>query len=194
MKIEEAANYLKEELARWERDCKSNHPMKDALALAIQMLETGEVYMTGDDYNLFIKGYKDGMKDYKSLVEESDPADSENKVRLINANALKAEMTKCQIADFIAVQSVLDTIDNAPTVKTFTLLDIEENYKKGLEKGLSEWETERPQGEWIKDEEHSITINMFKCSNCGGGGYPSFKYCSHCGALMVKEEKNESRS
>lgn len=52
----------------------------------------------------------------------------------------------------------------------------------------------RPQGEWVKDEYHSITINIFKCSNCGGGGYPIFKYCPHCGALMIKEEKNESRS
>lgn len=42
----------------------------------------------------------------------------------------------------------------------------------------------RPQGEWIKDEEHSITINMFRCSNCNGGGHTHFKYCPNCGADM----------
>ena len=38
-------------------------------------------------------------------------------MRLGDLDALKAKITKCQIADFIAVQSVLDIINNAPTVK-----------------------------------------------------------------------------
>ena len=44
---------------------------------------------------------------------------------------------------------------------------------------------ERPQGEWLKDEEHSITIEMFKCSNCGyWGGADHFNFCPRCGARM----------
>ena len=45
---------------------------RQALNVVIQMLETGEVYMTGEDYNLYIEGYKAGMKDYKSIVEENE--------------------------------------------------------------------------------------------------------------------------
>lgn len=62
--------------------------------------------------------------------------------------------------------------------------------KGGLDEGyelIGKYE-ERPKGEWIKDEEHSITINMFKCSNCNGGGHPHFKYCPHCGVEMHKKE------
>ena len=41
------------------------------LDIAIKVLNTGEIYMTGEDYNLFLEGYKDGMKDYKSIAEEN---------------------------------------------------------------------------------------------------------------------------
>lgn len=33
--------------------------------LAIKALETGEVYMTGEDYNLYMEGYKDAKKDFE---------------------------------------------------------------------------------------------------------------------------------
>jgi len=52
-----------------------------------------------------------------------------NEVRLIDANALIKEMKKCNIADFIAVQSVLDIIDNVPTVRT-------DNYAMGYQDGV----------------------------------------------------------
>lgn len=186
MKIEEAANYLKEELARWERDCKSNHPMKDALALAIQMLETGEVYMTGDDYNLFIKGYKDGMKDYKSLVEESDPADSENKVRLIDADELKKNKPE-EYIDGTRVYFQYE-IDNAPTVE---VTDYDTGYQDGLEDGLNDI---RPQGEWIRYRDNPHQPEHIKCSNCGQYWSISeqdkiFDFCFKCGAYMRKGGK-----
>lgn len=38
--------------------------MQQALDLAIKALETGEVYMTGEDYNLYIEGYKAGKRDF----------------------------------------------------------------------------------------------------------------------------------
>lgn len=36
-----------------------------AFNLAIKALETGEVYMTGEDYNLYMEGYKAGKRDFK---------------------------------------------------------------------------------------------------------------------------------
>ena len=45
---------------------------------------------------------------------------------------------------------------------------------------------ERPQGEWIYDSDHSITIDMYKCSICGGYGYEHFKFCHNCGSDMQK--------
>ena len=86
---------------------------------------------------------------------------------------------------------LLDEIDNAPTIKTFTLLDIEEQYRKGLEKGLSAWETERPQGEWIIIDKYS---DDYKCSVCNSyplerGEYPELsKFCPACGAKMKIQE------
>lgn len=201
MKIEEAANYLKEELARWERDCKSHHPMKDALALAIQMLETGEVYMTGDDYNLFIKGYKDGMKDYKILVEESDPADSENKVRLIDADELKKAIEPLANNHTVvscAYRNMLDIIDNAPTVEPHYLSDLPDETIKSLQTvaidvsdGFVVFERKRPQGEWIKDN----SGDRF-CSVCGKsalyheiGLMIESRFCPNCGADMQGDKE-----
>ncbi|MBO7733858.1 MAG: hypothetical protein J6S67_14945 [Methanobrevibacter sp.] len=39
-------------------------------------------------------------------------------------------------------------------------------------------------GHWIKDEEMSIMFDIWKCSECGGGGDKHFKYCSYCGSKM----------
>ena len=45
---------------------------RQALNVVIQMLETGEVYMTGEDYNLYIEGYKAGLGTYKQIEEENE--------------------------------------------------------------------------------------------------------------------------
>ena len=39
--------------------------INDALDLAIKALETGEVYMTGEDYNLYMEGYKADKKEFE---------------------------------------------------------------------------------------------------------------------------------
>ena len=44
----------------------------EAKNIAIKALETGMVVMKGEDYDLYMKGYKEGMKDYKSIVEENE--------------------------------------------------------------------------------------------------------------------------
>lgn len=43
---------------------------------------------------------------------------------------------------------------------------------------------EQPTGEWERDDEHSITFDIFKCSHCGGWGATFFRYCPKCGARM----------
>lgn len=100
-------------------------------------------------------------------------------MRLIDADALKeAVNTKRVVGRFNTIQ----LIDNAPTIKTFTLEDIEEEYRKGLEKGLSEWETERPHGEWLHPY---VTDIACECSICHVQT-PTyrFNFCPNCGADM----------
>jgi len=66
MTNEEAIEYGKE----WDAalESRGDTPFSEArqfLNLAIKALETGEVYMTGVDYNLYIEGYKDGKRDFE---------------------------------------------------------------------------------------------------------------------------------
>lgn len=58
MTPEEAANELK----NYHRE---DGTVPEEIMLAIQALETGEVYMTGEDYNLYMEGYKAGKKDFE---------------------------------------------------------------------------------------------------------------------------------
>ena len=37
----------------------------EMVARAIKALETGEIYITGEDYNLYMEGYKAGKKDFE---------------------------------------------------------------------------------------------------------------------------------
>ena len=46
---------------------------------------------------------------------------------------------------------------------------------------------DRLQGKWIYDTEHSITIDMYKCSVCGCDGHTHFNFCPNCGADMRGE-------
>ena len=97
-----------------------------------------------------------------------------------------------------AVEMVEDIcIKQAPTIKTFILADIEEQYKKGLEKGLEE----RPHGEWKTFTTIDGYTKHATCTNCGykrkvGIGCSLDeqnlpKYCESCGAEMRKEGEAE---
>ena len=64
------------------------------------------------------------------------------------------------------------------------------NEEKALDLAIRALE-ERPQGEWIYDSEHSITIDIYKCSLCNCFGHTHLKFCPNCGAKMrrVKHEQ-----
>jgi hypothetical protein len=101
-------------------------------------------------------------------------------MRLGDLDALKEAFDCSFFNDEDDYKRALRIIDNAPTVDFPDWYKVYEDVKGTLE---------RPQGEWVKDEEHSITINMFRCSNCNGGGYTHFKYCPHCGSRMGGKEE-----
>lgn len=110
-------------------------------------------------------------------------------MRLGDLDALKKTLSDKDLitwtheyGDAIPVDWLMSAIDNAPTIKTFTLADIEEQYRKGLEKGLTEWETQRPQGEWIQYRKGHYT--GVKCSLCDTIMDFTSNYCPKCGAYM----------
>lgn len=118
-------------------------------------------------------------------------------MRLIDADELRKCAIPCEIRNGALTDLCvpLYQIDNAPTIKTFTLIDIEEQYRKGLEKGLSEWETERPTGEWIytnkedKQKGYGGYCSVCQCDmpigiNDWKQEYYESKFCPNCGAEM----------
>ena len=58
MTNEQAVNELK----NYHRE---DGTVPEEITLAIQALETGEIYITGEDYNLYMEGYKAGKKDFE---------------------------------------------------------------------------------------------------------------------------------
>lgn len=61
MTNEEAIQTIKS-IAQWEY---WQNDTLEAFVLAIKALETGEIYITGEDYNLYMEGYKAGKKDFE---------------------------------------------------------------------------------------------------------------------------------
>lgn len=49
----------------------------------------------------------------------------------------------------------------------------------------------RLKGEWVYDTDHSITIDMYKCSICGCDGHTHFNFCPKCGADMNRKENKD---
>ena len=144
-------------------------------------------------------------------------------MRLIDVDALKEELGDTRDGkpvfrhtEFIRMDVLEEAIDKTPTIKTFTLADIEKQYQKGLEKGLEEAETkkcpifsddevkqpcikspcgfERQHGEWI-DLSDGWQEGTYECSNCktefvlieGTPEDNEYNFCPNCGAKMQKE-------
>ena len=64
MTNEEAIKYLIQPVATSTEPSDEYLKQKEAYDRAVQALETGEVYMTGEDYNLYMEGYKAGKRDF----------------------------------------------------------------------------------------------------------------------------------
>ena len=79
-------------------------------------------------------------------------------------------------------KDVIDLIDNAPTVETFTKDDMAGAYNEGYACGNRE--NERPQGEWQPD------MDSFYCDQCGvtaleiNRKWYKSNFCPNCGAKM----------
>lgn len=95
-----------------------------------------------------------------------------------------SKLTVCEFKTIVG-----DIIDNAPTVDLSDFCG--KAFRNGEENALKirRFE-ERPQGEWIVDEDNDL-LNFMKCSNCGevaewldGGSQFLSKFCPNCGAQM----------
>ena len=104
----------------------------------------------------------------------------------ISRSALKKEMDNLFKNGGFDSGLVLDKIDNAPPVETFTKDDVAGAYNEGYACGNRE--SERPKGEWIVLVD-ADNIQTCKCSICGriadiaNREFDKFPYC-HCGAKM----------
>lgn len=115
-------------------------------------------------------------------------------MRLIDADDLKEKLGDTRDGkpvfrhtEFIRMDVLEEAIDKAPTIKTFTLADIEAQYRNGLEKGLEE--LKRPHGEWIEKCWNDPRFVDYECSVCKRSimnGRPNF--CPYCGADMRQKE------
>lgn len=65
MTNEEAIKRLKEVQAEFNENWVDYGGINEAFEKAYQALETGEIYITGEDYNLYMEGYKDAKKDFE---------------------------------------------------------------------------------------------------------------------------------
>ena len=98
--------------------------------------------------------------------------------RLIDADALKKTLCEeYEAREHYSGEIMLKAIDNAPTVNTYTLKDMEKITEETLR--LYRNVITRPQGKW---KLHGM---IYYCSNCGkdyeqGGN----NFCGQCGADM----------
>lgn len=122
---------------------------------------------------------------------------------LISREALKEKLKERYYNDGLDIVTVIELIDNAPTVK-FSLMPADETkedaYKRGYKKGkIAEIlkANTRPQGEWIYGEDDCGQDGWF-CSECGFfvpwyyqyyekdiDFIRDYKACPHCLAEMV---------
>lgn len=65
MTYEEAIKYLIAPVATSTDPSAEYLKQKEAYEFAIKALETGEIYITSEDYNLYMEGYKAGKKDFE---------------------------------------------------------------------------------------------------------------------------------
>lgn len=111
-------------------------------------------------------------------------------MRLIDADALKAELLgRIAFPDWVR-EAVLHIINNAPTVEG----EIEILTKEAYSDLCLRASRERPQGEWIVGEYmdcHSDILPKYTCPFCGEVAYRKYDFC-HCGADMRGERHHNA--
>ena len=104
-------------------------------------------------------------------------------MRLIDADALKYKNV-AEVNGILTHILTAEEIDNAPTVDT-TCPHCDSGYAQGYSDGYLRGKEERPQGEWIIDQEgdkHSCTL--VTCPFCGERHCCKMNFCGNCGADM----------
>lgn len=162
------------------------------------------------DDNSIIKWKKNDKEDWKSAeisdliksYEERPIGDCISRSALKKALQNREECKEC--TDIDCIHCFYDIIDNALVVEPEITIEqaVAKIHETGLlsehDKMMKEWvdikcaycnKYVRPQGEWVYDPDHSITIDMYKCSVCGCFGHTHFKFCQNCGAAMQKGEE-----
>ena len=103
---------------------------------------------------------------------------------LISREALKKALELTDYNDIYDLTMTERLIDNAPTVKSYTLDDLEKAKNNGYKWGRIDGKKERPQGEWII---HNDFDGWVECPFCHVG-HTVFgklpKFCENCGADM----------
>ena len=108
---------------------------------------------------------------------------------LISREALKEVLKECAYSNdgvntWIMKDEVLGIIDNASTVDTYTIEDIQEVRENALILGAKL--AQRPEGEWVEKQETPASVSYY-CSNCKMSDLPVLPYCPWCGAKMKND-------
>ena len=132
-------------------------------------------------------------------------------MRIIDADAMRDELASICFdkagvynkasAYYKAVKTVLDYIDNFPTLEYPEAITIKCDTEEDMQKLLSLFrnaraelrvEAERPQGEWIIDEEGSdSTCTLVTCPFCKERMCCKMNFCGNCGADMRGAENDK---
>ena len=142
------------------------------------------------DYYEMLKYNVEHGQEYKPFEIIANGTPYEPKGDLISREALKkyARIVNDKDLGRLHVVDVSD-IDNAPIVEDWKLEHkaYNEGFKDGVDQGIKL--SERPQGEWIK-EDNGKTTDVYRCSICGrsimlckNADLSKYPFC-HCGADM----------
>lgn len=116
-------------------------------------------------------------------------------MRLIDADELRKAFKKHPLCNDVWLKYSRELIDNAPTVEpnqlTQDIID-KVNVNIGLAQPIKDV---RPQGEWIRTGSLGNGNAHYECSKCHYGDEHAesqeVPYCWHCGASMIRGDKNE---
>jgi hypothetical protein len=118
----------------------------------------------------------------ETAIEAVNGLRPHGEMRLIDADALIATLRESKYMIYHAnatlpiiqnneIERCISFVETAPTIKAFTIADIEDQYRKGLEKGLEEAEPK-------------------KCPICGNDLYEYCFMCCYEGKKVTKNDNN----